>query len=354
MLGAILGDIAATNYETYNGIADSMPSILGMDTESLEDVALNAAKWAIKARPGDCLDPALVVSHHPLRHRARLIQCATLAWIGTNTVDAPQNNHDLFYDDKEGFYSLWTIVELIQALKNGSTKIEALNGHHGKTFKMLKSSWPWKTEQADDGLFTYLMRAWDCFEQGWDFTSCVINAAKSPYADRHLLCCLTGALAEAMYGCEFMFSKRSWDDATRAIIPDEPAGIPELGDILNYQIKHRVFFPKNSALTNVEKHTWTPYNSRFNGKVVDKNFRDRILKAFYTGWDNRYGFYLDNGWIYTYRSDCLIGRLHIKANGDTFVLADFQCSEEKPHLADTAVECGLNTVYSFLSGYYTD
>lgn len=35
-----------------------------------------------------------------------------------------------------------------------------------------------------------------------------------------------------------------------------------------------------------------------------------------TGWDNRYGLYLDDGWMYVYRSGCLIGRFQLKERSE--------------------------------------
>ena len=54
------------------------------------------------------------------------------------------------------------------------------------------------------------MRAWYCFEIAWDFTSAIHNAARWQDVDRHLLCSLTGALAEAMYGCEYRLLKEKY------------------------------------------------------------------------------------------------------------------------------------------------
>ena len=41
--------------------------------------------------------------------------------------------------------------------------------------------------------------------------------------------------------------------------------------------------------------------------------RRRIVRAFYTDWDNRFGFYLDDGWVYVYRSFILLARFNLKS-----------------------------------------
>ena len=83
------------------------------------------------------------------------------------------------------------------------------------------------------------------------------------------------------------------------------------------------------------------YSSKFEGMAITSEQMDRILRAFYTGWEARYGFYLDDGWIYTYRSHMLIARFRIKQSGASFSLSNIQRSQEKPDCADTAIESAI-------------
>ena len=103
------------------------------------------------------------------------------------------------------------------------------------------------------------MRAWYCFETAWDFTSAIHNAARWPDVDRHLLCSLTGALAEAMYGCEYRLLKEKYGSNWYNCIVYPDAIKEGVLRIKDYQYENRNFFPKNSALTNVERHIWTHY-----------------------------------------------------------------------------------------------
>ena len=58
-------------------------------------------------------------------------------------------------------------------------------------------------------------------------------------------------------------------------------------------------------------------------------------------WDDRYGFYLDDGWIYVYRSYVLIARFHLIKKGDSYTFVNVQRSQEKPECAELAIEEAL-------------
>jgi len=87
----------------------------------------------------------------------------------------------------------------------------------------------------------------------------------------------------------------------------------------------RAFFQKNDAATNVERHVFIPTENPFPNKVISPELRRRILKAYQPDWEARYGFYLDNGWIYLYRSHILIGRYQLKPDW-RWQLPHRQCS----------------------------
>ncbi len=92
----------------------------------------------------------------------------------------------------------------------------------------------------------------------------------------------------------------------------------------------RVFFPKNSALTNVERHHFIEVVNPFSCIHFTARQYTAILEAFYTGWECRYGFYLDNGWIYVYRSFVLIGRFKLYRQDNECRIAELQMSGERP------------------------
>jgi len=344
MLGAIAGDLAAWTYENDKECFYSSLTSLDAELSPLGEAALATALWNINHRDGDQFDCWSLGDNHYLRHGARLIQIATLAWNKDYPMTLLKSDHETFYDDKEGMYAVNIITELIGGLHNGKTKTEVLADNFGQIFKDLKSSWKWQSFSEREGLLIYLMRAWDCFEKAWDFTSAIHNAARWDGAQRHLLCSLTGAIAEAMYGCEYRLLKLKYSSNHYNYIKYPQRIEEDARAIHEYQFENRVFFPKNSALTNVEIHTWKCYASKFEGKVISSQERSSILRAFYTGWDNRYGFYLDNGWVYTYRSGCLEARFQIETSGDQYRIANFQCADDKHQYADLTIENALYSV----------
>lgn len=81
-----------------------------------------------------------------------------------------------------------------------------------------------------------------------------------------------------------------------------------ISEIWRSEIRNRIFFSKNDVLTNVEIQHWTNIENHFSDYVINSELKRRILKAFGTSWEHRFGFYLGNGWIYVYRSYELIFR----------------------------------------------
>lgn len=159
-----------------------------------------------------------------------------------------------------------------------------------------------------------------------DFTS-VLNIAVKWDGDRYLNCMLTGAIAVAMYGYYFVFKKGS--------NPAESQNVLHLPDYLQRQYveqtkhdwKNRFFYPKNDVMTNVTKYDWKTYPSAFDGKEVSSGFEESIRLAFHPDWDNRYGFYLENGCYYVYRSFFLMYRFRIvKGEKGSFRIVNVQCS----------------------------
>lgn len=346
MLGAIAGDLAAWTYENDKERFYSSLTSPAAVLSSLGKAALDAAVFSLDRKEDQTIDYAVKHECLPLRHADRLIQCATLAWSGV-PFSVFKGDTGLFYDDKEGMYAGRIIAEIIPSLLQGKTKTEVLAEGMGEVFSQLKSTWEWKVVTPKDGLLTYLMRAWDCFEKAWDFTSAIHNAARWENVDRHLLCSLTGAISEAMYGCEYRLLKKKYGGNWYSYI-EYPADIKAaVQRIHDFQFRNRVFFPKNSALTNVEKQEWSDYPSKLEGMAISEEQRKAILKAFYTGWDDRYGLYLDNGWVYTYRSEVLIARFRIVPADKGYAIVNLQRSKEKPDLTETAVQDALYSAQKF-------
>lgn len=156
--------------------------------------------------------------------------------------------------------------------------------------------------------------------------------------DRHLIAAITGTFADAMYGSELSFIKKKYakdgqtfhfNDITMA---GEAFGyhhglVREMADI---SFTNRTFYPKNCALTNVELHKWVIYPNKFEDYRLEEHEKEQILKAGRTGWENRYGIYLDDGWLYCYRSYSLLLRFKLRPDerGYYYHIDDFQISTE--------------------------
>lgn len=218
---------------------------------------------------------------------------------------------------------------LLYALRHGATKNDAaLIGDFG-SFRSYTKDVHWKTAEGPLGI---LVRAWSAFYDAFDFTSSMHHAMHLP-GDVFVNGMFAGALAEAMYGCGQVLLKKKYSGNV-VVFSLPPLVARQFGDAW-HKIGHhiwvnRVFFPKNNARTNVERHEWRPVENPYRGKQVDAELRHRILKAVYTGWENRYGFYLDDGWVYVYRSFVLLCRFQLRKETDgTYRISKLQTSGEK-------------------------
>lgn len=226
---------------------------------------------------------------------------AICGWSGDgqeDTMDRAKKINTSLNMGKEAFYASMILPQLIWLLRNGYSKKDAIQKEG--SFKTILD---W--DKSSDGPLGAIARAWDSFYRAFDFTSTIHSAVKSPVNPR-LTACIAGALAEAMYGCEMGFLKKKYTSSTTFLI-QLPEDIEkryqyELAVINQHERKLKVFFPKNSARTNVERHIWTPVENIYADKKISYELHRRILKAFYTSFDDRYGFYLDEGWVYVYRS----------------------------------------------------
>lgn len=241
-------------------------------------------------------------------------------------------------DEKEEVYASHFLANLIYLLRTGSTKKEAAQVEFCGTFRSFTKD---EYRKTGNGVLSYLVRAWISFYDAFDFGSAIHNAVKKP-GNLTLNCILTAALADAMYGCEHYFIKKQY----------EGGRFIECLDFIDNRLYklagvRRTFFPKNNARTNVERHIWHNAICPLLDKVITPELKRRITKAFYTDWDNRFGFYLDDGWIYVYRSFVLLSRFQFQVQKDgTFRIVNYQESDESKQydLNDVALECAMYSV----------
>lgn len=241
-----------------------------------------------------------------------------------------------FHGGKQEYYALY-MMTVLRRLNEGATKDEAITDIPG----CVLNYYPSGSRHHWKDFLEYITFAWRCFYYSWDFTSALHNAAKCP-ANHHLAMILTGAFAEAMYGCCYSMTKKKFGGRYEYIqipetVPEEYK--EELNQIRRYEYDHRFFFKKNDALTNVERLVWKDIENSYSGLRIDVEAKNRILRAFHTDWDNRYGLYLDNGWIYVYRSHCLLLRFQLESHDQRlYKIVRLQISDESVAGVDDLME----------------
>lgn len=232
-----------------------------------------------------------------------------------------------FHGGKQEYYAKF-IMRILRRLNAGKTKDEAIVDIPDPVINY----YPAETVHHWRDLLEYTTFAWRCFYYSWDFTSALHNAAKCP-ANIHLAMVHTGAFAEAMYGCTYnmikqKFMTRDASEYTRIEIPKvvmQSYGVC-IDEVRQKEYADRYFFKKNDALTNVERHKWRYVDNPYSEVFIDDSLKSKIMRAYHTGWEQRYGVYLDNGWFYVYRSHCVLLRFQIQNHH----ISNFQISDD-PH-----------------------
>lgn len=203
------------------------------------------------------------------------------------------------------------------------------------------------------------MRAWNCFYKSFDFGSAIHNAVRDMPENPRLMATIVGMMASAMYGNSIYYRKRKFVPGSfspsnylniRSILPE--SFCQEL-DIIERQINwQKAFFKKNEALTNVERHIFSHVKSKFEGIRISPETHRRFLLSFPTSWENRFGTYLDNGWIYVYRSNYLIGRFKILKTDDGYAISHVQEGDELPNeliTMDNCIQCAMTATIKLSS-----
>jgi len=323
MIGTIYGDIAAWTFERdpkmfkrqlvpTNGNRAEL-SVYGNEYMKASDYLNGNNSLYIATEP-------LIFSNQ--YYGKWLMWQIAAAWLDKTADSIPEFGgiHQIIDEVGKAVYSI------IRLLRQGSSKREAYDSVPDLGRRARKTKW--RDNSSDPGVDVCLIRAWDSFHHGYDFTSTLANAIKWD-GDKHLICCIAAAFADAMYGCMYSHLKggKSLNIDCSNIKTDDYS--PNLfGLMLHTSSYCRSFFPKNESLTNVNKHTWKKIHVPYN-KCLDEDAKRKLLKAGPTGWDNRYGLYLDDGWIYCYRSGIILLRFRMESCGHDYRLVDFQLSDER-------------------------
>ena len=333
MIGALIGDLAATAWLKdrklfYRRLVDFNlePSVYG-------HALMRAASRNVLSDKNTPTDPIGEPGHITYIGQWLMWQVMN-GWLDNGFAkDMPQ----FFSIDKPDLYAGRFIIDLIKELRKGATKSEAFNKVW--SFKNLiqhKTSWNWKFQKIpnDSEAIVYVFRAWDSFYHGFDFTSSIHNAMQWP-GDKHLLGALTGAFADAMYGCRNNLTKEKFN-GKNALEPFYIHTVAEknryhhalIMEMENVSWSRRDFIAKNQVRTNVEYHHWKPCANLFEDIVFTEEEYILMLQAALPTWDCRYGFYLDDGWIYIYRSRCLISRFKMEKSEQGWRITKWELSGE--------------------------
>ncbi len=313
MVGAIIGDLAAWTWEKdKEAFYKKLILPEAVHSSKLKDMFLTTdllmrqkdMDWKIYRTYFGESDPVETV-----------IRAIAIGWL----YDSEQETCDAFqkyslFDYKEDWYAGCLLCLHIFALRHGASKKESALANQ---FHYMVENFKEK-----DSVLGIVSRAWKAFESSFDFGCAIHNAMKLP-GDHHINGILVGALADAMYGCErYMVKSKYGEGCCLHSYKYVPYNIWEL-----YRSK-RIFFPKNCAATNVERHEWHNVSNPFKNNIISAEMHRRILKAFQPTFDYRFGFYLDDGFVYVYRSGRVLQRFKlIRQEDGTYRITHLQSTE---------------------------
>lgn len=319
MNGAILGDLAAWTWEQDKDLFfRKLVSSEASPSKMMKEMPLMADTLA-QVRGSD------IKVHESLGMRispeATVLRAIAIGWLyDTEAETASAYQEYGFTYDKEDWYAGAFMWKLIFALRHGASKKDALMVENVSSFKGFVEDISWNEQSSILGI---LIRAWGAFYSSYDFGSALHRAMELP-GDRHLNGILVGALADAMYGSDRYMVKAKYGKGCSL------TGLVNVSS--RFQALYRAgrtFFAKNCAMTNVERHVWKDVANPYGDKIISRELRRRILKAFQPTFDDRYGFYLDDGYIYVYRSCRVLNRFRLVSVSDgTYRIMDLQASEE--------------------------
>ena len=248
--------------------------------------------------------------------------------------------------DKEEGYANIVMGEIVTWLRNGKSKQYVL-ANVNSVFTQSVPSWNWRENETS---LCLLKRAWECFYNSFDFGSAIHNAVRYPNSNTRQIASLTGLIAEAMYGCDSYFIKAKFHPKQPEVDLQLPISIfrkyESLFEFAKIEQSWRnVFWPKNDSRTNINRHIYSSFNSRFDGLKISSEIHRRILRSFQPSWDARYSFYLDDGWVYLCRSFSILGRFKLIKYESGYRLTNIQQSDENHDF-----ENGFDDAFAVVNG----
>ena len=83
------------------------------------------------------------------------------------------------------------------------------------------------------------------------------------------------------------------------------------------------------------------YDSSFENRQFSPEDYRRHIRSSHTGWEYRYGIYLDDGWVYVYRSAVLLSRFRYVQKDRFYTIKDVQKSDQSQEVPDIAIREAL-------------
>lgn len=336
MNGAILGDLAAWTWEQDKDLFfRKLVSSEASPSKMMKEMLLMGDTLALVRGSDIKVHECLGKRQSPV---ATVMRAIAIGWLyDTEAETASAYQEYGFTYDKEDWYAGAFMWKLIFALRHGASKKDALMVENVSSFKGFVEDVSWNEQSSIQGV---LIRAWGAFYSSYDFGSALHLAMELP-GDRHLNGILVGALADAMYGCDRYIVKAKYGKGCSLTglvnVPSRFQALYRAG---------RTFFAKNCAMTNVERHVWKDVANPYGDKIISRELRRRILKAFQPTFDDRYGFYLDDGYIYVYRSCRVLNRFKLSSMSDgTFRIVELQASEEAGYQLEAIQEALYSVEY---------
>lgn len=213
MIGAFIGDLASWTWEHDH--IKFYPQLFSDAAQKSDysDIMLQTAKLLLQY-PNISRDEFMrihqcyfVLDNAKANAEYDLLRSIIIGWMYDGDEITNAIHRYCICDDKEELYASHFMANLIYRLRTGYTKKESAQVEFCGSFRSFTKEEHWKT---GDGVLGYVIRAWMSFYDAFDFGSAIHNAVKKP-GNLTLNCILTGALADAMYGCGEYFVKNKFE-----------------------------------------------------------------------------------------------------------------------------------------------
>lgn len=135
--------------------------------------------------------------------RVMIIACAIVCGWFSKTHGMTSLWSDRFHGTKEDLYVARLSITIANLLDKQPKEEAVRSTSYILDWHNTHGTCPELMHKFYDGVspLSYASLAWECFDRSTDFESAIRNALDCRQGNKHMLCALTGAFAQAMYGC---------------------------------------------------------------------------------------------------------------------------------------------------------